>query len=218
MLEEKTRGIVCDLDGTLYQNSALQRDFSDAFVAFVSMRLDVGVGEAEQTIQEARLSLERRNGFPASEMWVLRSLGLASQAWLDYSKEVVRPEKYLSRDPQMRATIEKARTHVWFDITTNTVYSLANRILACLGLDCQYDGLWTPTPEIADNMGKPSLELYSRIAAKRNLSHSNILVIGDRWHIDLVGLELLDMKGQLVKGPEEARSAILAYALGTASD
>lgn len=204
-------GIICDLDGTLYRNDLLQSKFEDEFLACVSKELNIGLSESKDVLAKARSRLQSKNKMLPSEFRVLKALGISPMKWLKYSEQQVEPKLYLETDPNLISAISSIRRVAFFDVTTNSSYELARRILGCLGLVEEIDGLWTPDRNFSI-MGKPSTALYKNIARIHGLIPSNVLVIGDRWHIDVVSAKSLNMRYVLVNGPEQTKAEIQEFA------
>jgi FMN phosphatase YigB (HAD superfamily) len=207
----KQRGIIFDLDGTLYANEDFQWQFVSGFIGFIAGRLNVDYDKAEVLISDIRDKLEAELGYPASEYLILDELGIDINSWLFFTEETIRPEDYIHYDDKLVRTFKLANARVWVDVATNTSFRLAIRILKCLGILDQVDGLWAPKPEVKINCWKPSLEIYKRIAATRRLPTSRFLVLGDRWYIDLLNIEKIHMQGKLVQGPKETEVAVLQF-------
>lgn len=207
----KQRGIIFDLDGTLYADEDFQRQFVTKFISFVALCLDVDYDKAEAAISDTRKKLEARLGYPGSEFLVLNELGIDTNSWLQFTEETVRPEDYIHYDDRLVCTLKLGKDRIWIDVATNTSFGLSVRILQCLGILDLVDGLWAPKPEEKIHLWKPSLEIYMCIAATRQLPTSCFLVLGDRWHIDLLDIEKIHMQGKLVRGPKETEAAVLAF-------
>lgn len=210
MFRSVNRGIICDLDGTLYKNDTFQAEFAKAFIDFISLGLGIKPECAITKLEDTRLNVLQQEGILPSEFTLLRKLGLDPLKWLLFSENVIHPEDYLKEDIKMKETIQRIRQDVWFDIATNSSQKIAQRILKCIGLEKEFDNLWTPDQ---GGMDKPSLNLYQHIAKIHRTPFNKILVIGDRWHIDIVSAESLDMVGKLVNGPEQAQEEMLAFIL-----
>lgn len=206
-MKSKDIGIICDLDGTLYSSSMLQRRFEELYLQFIAKSMGKTWDGAGEIVEGVRQELTQRNAIEPSEFAVLRELKLAPIHWLNYCSRRVCPEQYLKPNSQLVAIVRRARAAAWFDVTTNTGFRLASRILRAIGL-CKYlDGLWAPDTGVFTE-GKPNLDLYKHISCLRGLRHSSVLVLGDRWHIDLVNVERIGMESRLVNGPQQTEKAI----------
>lgn len=210
---ENIKGIICDLDGTIYLNKQLQTDFEECFISLISSKKKIGLGEAEQLFQSKYSELHAATGVKPSELSVLNVINISMLDWLEYSNKVIFPEKYIHEDREFVSILKKLKGKIWFDVATNTTYLLSVRILKCIGIADLIDGLWCPNKELELSIGsgKPSIELYKHIADVHHTSPKNVVAVGDRWHIDIYGTDSIGMKGHLVGGPEETKEYLWEF-------
>lgn len=208
-IARRQRLVISDLDGTLYKSDGLQRAFELAFVRHVAAQLRLATEVAEERLHNLRQRLERISGIPPSEFRLLEALGVTQSSWLEFSSTQIQPEQHLVTNPLLHRAVSAVRQYAYFDIATNTARVIALRTLQQIGLRDQVDGLWAGE-DVAG--GKPSLAVYQEIAELRSVEREKILVIGDRWHIDLIGLDHLGIRGVLVEGPVDVSNLLLEFA------
>ncbi len=210
---ENIRGIISDLDGTIYLNNRLQMDFEECFINLISSKKKISLEEAEQLFKSKYSELQAATGVKPSELFVLTSINISIFDWLEYSNKVIFPEKYINEDREFVSILKKLKGKVWFDVATNTTYLLSVRILKCIGIADLIDGLWCPDKEIDSSIGsgKPSIKLYKHIADAHSTPPENVVAVGDRWHIDIYGIDSIGMKGHLVGGPEETKEYLREF-------
>lgn len=196
--------IIFDLDGTLYEAPALQEAFHGAFVNFIAARKRVPHHTVEAILTNVKAQIERTEGSTPGELHILLEIGLQPSDWLLYSEEEIEPTQYLNPNPALIATLRKL-VSVRKDVATNTSRLLALRALKAIGIAALVDRIWAP--EVKEGRifgfpeaGKPSVELYQRIAESMFLRPRDIVVFGDRQHVDLAPARACGMKAEAVDG------------------
>lgn len=176
------RGIVFDLDGTLYVNNAFADAIQDAGVAYIAGLLGIRHAQACQLMIETRARLTEENGAVQTLSAVCCSLGGNIRELHRYFTDVLQPEACLVRDERVVGLLKHLSGHFQLYIYTNNNRNLATRILRHLGLD----GFFSSIYAIDDNWrGKPDDQTLSTILAETGLDASRALFVGDRYDVDL---------------------------------
>lgn len=179
---ENVQSIVFDLDGTLYTNSALQREIGAAAEQLVSRSRGISLQQGSALLRAARERLaESREQEPTLTQTCVE-LGLSVQELHQAFQDFIRPENYLVYDPVLQALLDSLRTNWSLYIYTNNNLPLTQKILSLLGVENFFDRLytiefrWVPKPDpetlqlLLEDIGGPP---------------ESFLFIGDRHQVDL---------------------------------
>lgn len=176
------RAIVFDLDGTLYVSDAFAALIQEGAAAYLATLLggDVEQARAEMAAVRRRLADERGAAPTLSE--VCRALGGTLPELHGFFQERLRPEAYLTRDQRVVALLGDLQRHFSLYIYTNNSRALALRILATLGIDDRFSGVFT----IDDGWrAKPDQVRLEQILAFIGEPVQRVLFVGDRYEVDL---------------------------------
>lgn len=176
------RGIVFDLDGTLYISPDFAATIQDAAADYMAGVMGVTPDEARQLMAATRIRLAEESGTVQTLSAVCGCLGGSIRELHALFEERLRPEAFLTRDQRVIAQLECLRERLALYIYTNNNHALTRRILACLGLDGMFsrifaiDDAWRP---------KPDEQMVEQVVAATGLAPSELLFVGDRYDIDL---------------------------------
>lgn len=176
------RGIIFDLDGTLYVCNAFADAIQDAGVAYIAGLRGIKQAQACQLMIEARARLTEENGSVQTLSAVCCALGGNIRDLHSHFIETLHPEDYLERDERVVRLMKRLSEHFQLHIYTNNNRNLATRIIRQLGLE----GLFSSIFAIDDNWrGKPDEQALSVILAETGLAAGETLFVGDRYDVDL---------------------------------
>jgi putative hydrolase of the HAD superfamily len=177
------RGIVFDLDGTLYVCDRFAAKVQDASAAYIAGLKRINQEEAVQLVAATRRRLTEESGTVQTISAVCTELGGSVQELHRFFERTLRPEAYLVRDERVIRLLKRLAEQFPLYIYTNNNRVLTARIMNYLGLD---DGMMRGIFTIDDTWrGKPDEKMVGRILEKIGLSPNETLFVGDRYDVDL---------------------------------
>ena len=176
------RGIVFDLDGTLYVCDRFAAEIQDAAAAYIAGVKGISHAEAGRLMAGTRLRLAEESGTVQTLSAVCKELGGGVRELHRYFEQNLRPEAFLVRDERVILLLERLAEQFSLYIYTNNNRVLTTRITNYLGLDGLVCGIFT----IDDTWrGKPDEEMVHRVLEEIGLSPDETLFVGDRYDVDL---------------------------------
>lgn len=176
------RGIVFDLDGTLYVCDRFAAEIQDAAAAYIAALKGITHAEAAQLATATRLRLVEESGMVQTISAVCKELGGSVQELHRFFESTLRPEAYLVRDERVIGLLERLAKQFSLYIYTNNNRVLTTRIMNYLGLDGMIrgsfviDDSWRP---------KPDEGMVHRLLEEIGLAPNEALFVGDRYDVDL---------------------------------
>ena len=176
------KGIVFDLDGTLYVCDRFAAEIQRASTIYIAGVKGITHPEAGQLIAETRKRLAEESGMVQTISAVCTELGGSVQELHRFFESTLRPEAYLVRDERVIRLLERLAEKFSIFIYTNNNRVLTARIMNYLGVDHVVSGVFT----INDTWrGKPDEEGVKRVLEQIGLSPDETLFVGDRYDVDL---------------------------------
>ena len=176
------RGIVFDLDGTLYVCERFAAEIQDASVAYIAEIKGLSPEKAALVMAATRQRLTEETGTVQTISAVCTELGGSIQELHRYFMHHLRPEAFLVRDERVIRLLEQLGTRFKLYIYTNNNRILTARIMGHLGLDHTVHGIFT----IDDTWrGKPNEEMVKSVLQDIGLTPGEALFVGDRYDVDL---------------------------------
>ena len=176
------RGIVFDLDGTLYVCDRFAAEIHDAAVAYFAGLKRIDREEAELLMAVTRQRLTEESGIVQTISAVCRELGGSVQELHRHFERTLRPEAYLVRDGRVIRLLERLAGQFSLYIYTNNNRVLTTRIMDYLGLDGLVRGIFT----IDDSWrGKPDEGMVKKVLEQVGFAPGETLFVGDRYDVDL---------------------------------
>jgi putative hydrolase of the HAD superfamily len=176
------RGIIFDLDGTLYESPRFAAAIQNAAANYIAKVTAIDPASACSIIAETRCRLtEELNEIPTLSA-VCSELGGNIRELHAFFESNLTPETYLSKDQRVLSLLQNLHNEISLYIYTNNNRALTTRILNHLGLSTFFrriytiDDTWTSKPD------KATLE---RILEEAGLTPSQALFVGDRYDVDL---------------------------------
>ena len=180
--DSEIRGIVFDLDGTLYESERFAAEIQDASVAYIAGIKRLSQTEAGQVMAATRKRLSDESGTVQTISAVCTELGGGVQELHRFFEETLRPEAYLVRDERVIRLLERLAEQLPLYIYTNNNRVLTTRIMDYLGLNGVVLGIFT----IDDTWrGKPDEQMVHKVLAQIGLAPHEVLFVGDRYDVDL---------------------------------
>ena len=178
----RIRGIIFDLDGTLYVSPDFADTIQDAAAGYVAGLRGITLGQVEQLMATTRGLLTEATGAVPTLSAVCTSLGGNVRDLHTFFEGCLRPEAYLIRDERVIALLERLAQHMPLYLFTNNNRALTTRIIDYLGLN----GLFRHIYAIDDTWkGKPDEDILDRMLAETGLKPTEALFVGDRYDVDL---------------------------------
>lgn len=182
LMPAEIKGIVFDLDGTLYVCKRFADRIHTASTTYIAGLKGINEAEAELLMAATRSRLTEENGTVQTISAVCTELGGSIQELHRYFERILRPEEYLVRDARVIRLLALLAEKFALYIYTNNNRVLTARIMSYLGLD----GLVSGTFTIDDTWrGKPDEEMVRGVLAKIALPPHEVLFVGDRYDVDL---------------------------------
>jgi putative hydrolase of the HAD superfamily len=176
------RGIVFDLDGTLYVCDTFALTIQDAAIAYMGGVKGISPPEVGLLMAATRLRLAEESGTVQTLSAVCVELGGNIRELHRFFEEKLRPEASLVRDERVILLLERLSERFQLHIYTNNNRAMTTRIINYLGLN----GLFRSICTIDDTLrAKPDEEMLSRVLSEFGLSPSEALFVGDRYDVDL---------------------------------
>ena len=176
------RGIVFDLDGTLYASPDFAATIQDESVEYMAGIKGVPTEEMRTLMANTRARLAEESGSVQTLSAVCTELGGSVRELHAFFEERLRPEAYLVRDERVIALLEKLREQFQLHIYTNNNRVLTTRILGYLGLDNLFDSIFA----IDDAWrAKPDELMLEQLFSVTGLTPDQTLFVGDRYDVDL---------------------------------
>ncbi|GAC1471535.1 MAG: HAD family hydrolase [Desulfuromonadaceae bacterium] len=182
LLSDEIRGIVFDLDGTLYVCDRFAAEIQAAAAAYIAGVKRITQTEAGLLISATRLRLAEESGTVQTISAVCTELGGSVQELHRFFERTLRPEAHLVRDERVIRLLEHLAEQFSLYIYTNNNRVLTTRIINYLGMDGVMRGIFT----IDDTWrGKPDEGMVNRVLGVIGLSPNETLFVGDRYDVDL---------------------------------
>jgi len=176
------RGIVFDLDGTVYVCDHFADEIKNASVTYIEGVKGITHVAAEELMSSTRRRLTEENGTVQTISAVCRELGGSIQELHRFFERTLRPEAFLVRDERVIRLMERLAERYSLYVYTNNNRVLTARILNYLGLDGIMSGIFA----IDDTWrAKPDEEMVSGILEQIGCAPNEALFVGDRYDVDL---------------------------------
>jgi putative hydrolase of the HAD superfamily len=176
------RGIVFDLDGTLYVCDRFAAEIQNAAAAYIVRVRGITPGEAGELMAATRQRLVEESGTVQTLSAVCVELGGDVRELHRHFERTLRPEAYLVRDERVIRLLEGLAGKFSLYIYTNNNRVLTTRIMDYLGLDGVARGIFT----IDDSWrGKPDEGMVKKVLEEVGFSPDETLFVGDRYDVDL---------------------------------
>jgi putative hydrolase of the HAD superfamily len=196
----RIRGIIFDLDGTLYVSPEFAASIQDAACTYIAGLKEITAGQAYSLLATTRRLLKEETDEVPTLSAVCTRIGGNIRALHTFFEGCLRPEAYLTRDKRVVALLERLARSTPLYLFTNNNRNLATRIIDCLGLAGMFRRIYT----IDDTWkAKPDEGILERILADAGLRPSEALFVGDRYDVDLRLPEQLGCPVFLSQGIEQ---------------
>ena len=176
------RGIVFDLDGTLYVCERFAAEIQKVAAAYIAGANGVSQTEASELMAATRTRLTEESGTVQTISAVCTELGGSVQELHRFFESTLQPETYLVRDGRVIRLLELLAAQFPLYIYTNNNRVLTARIMNYLGLDMFVRSIFA----IDDTWrGKPDERMAIKVLEQIGLAPHEVLFVGDRYDVDL---------------------------------
>lgn len=183
-LPSQIRGLIFDMDLTLYQNKAYYRSQIKNQIVLLSSDLGMEIEALRQRLDEWQTRYRRDHGDrrPSFGNTLLGALEYPIEKSVELRKRAIRPEDYLSADPRLQETLALLEKSFRLVLLTNNPVEVAERTLRVLGVRGFFPNLIG-----LDTVGhsKPHPAAFELAYQRLNLPESQVVSIGDRVAVDL---------------------------------
>jgi putative hydrolase of the HAD superfamily len=178
----RIRGIIFDLDGTLYVSPVFAATIQDAAAEYIAGLKGISSEQACHLMETTRSLLAEETGEVPTLSAACTRLGGNVRDLHTYFERCLQPEAHLIRDERVYGLLERLAQDFPLYLFTNNNRALATRIIDYLGLNRFFRHIYT----IDDTWkSKPDEELLDSILAETGLMPSEALFVGDRYDVDL---------------------------------
>jgi putative hydrolase of the HAD superfamily len=182
LVHSSIRGIVFDLDGTLYMSEPFAATIQGAAVGYIATLKGISGDEARLLMVAARTRLSEAHGITPTLSAVCIELGGSIRDLHAAFEAQLRPESYLVRDERVIGLLERLSQRFELCVYTNNNRALTTRIIAYLGLD----GFFRHIFAIDDRwLAKPDEGMLELVLDRLGLEPAEALFVGDRYDVDL---------------------------------
>jgi putative hydrolase of the HAD superfamily len=176
------RGIVFDLDGTLYVSEPFAATIQEAAVGYIALLKGISGDESRSLMEAARSRFFEAHGITPTLSAVCIELGGSIRDLHAVFEARLCPESYLERDKRIIPLMERLTQRFKLCVYTNNNRALTTRIIAYLGLD----GFFRHIFAIDDRwLAKPDEEMLEQVLDRLGLAPAEALFVGDRYDVDL---------------------------------
>lgn len=200
-LPQSPKGLIFDMDGTLYTDDAYIRHQNDVMVGQLAKIKSWTIAQAVEEVENLRQQFtERNNGRKPALGTVITELGIPMAVGIEWRTSFIKPENFLKANLRLTETIKGLAAKYRLAIITNNTVAIATRTLSILEILEFF-----PVIIGLDSTGavKPDPKAFRMAGESLGCIFSKIVSIGDRMAIDIEPALSLGMGGVLVDGVED---------------
>lgn len=200
-LGDDIRGLIFDMDNTLYTNQEYACHQEDVLVERLAQELQISPRETQTRVDAWRDSHARANGGRKPSLGnTFVALGVDIETSVEWRRECLQPELFLSPDPALVDALADLAIDYRLAVVTNNPVEIARRTLAILGV---VNFIPVIVGLDSTNVSKPDPAAFRLAANALDCDGPSIVSIGDRYEVDIEPALGLGMGGLLVSGVEE---------------
>lgn len=195
-LPPRGRALIFDMDNTLYTHREYAEHQEAVLVRRLAEEMGWGLDEAGHRVDEFRrgYAAGHRGNKPSLGNTFL-ALGVDMATSVRWRNEEIRPEDFLTADPDLRHTLFQLAEGYSLGVVTNNPVDLARRTLNVLGIG---EGFRVLVGLDTTLKSKPSLEPFRSACEALELPPGECISVGDRFGVDIEPALELGMGGILV--------------------
>ena len=200
-IPQKLKGIIFDIDSTLYTNSAYAFEQVDCQVREFARARKISADEARKMVSDYRKNFAaQNNGKKISLGNTLLAFGIPIEQSVEWRKKLLEPADFLTYDKKLWNELEMLSKRFKLICVTNNPIQPARKTLDALGASEFF-------PEIVGLdtcfKSKPAVEPFKKAVELLGCAADECLAVGDRYDMDIVLPLEMGMGGILVSGVEE---------------
>ncbi|QTQ14961.1 HAD family hydrolase [Treponema parvum] len=182
-IPKELKTVIFDIDSTLYTNPAYEKNQQDVIIIKYGQEAGISQEEAQKRIAHYRKKFaEQNHGQKISLGNTLAALGIPISRTIEWRKNLIRPENFLSEDKKLQTVVKELNERFSLICVTNNPVVCARKTLDILGIS-------SFIPEVIGidicGVSKPAKEPFLLAAEKTNANPQNCLAVGDRYDIDV---------------------------------
>ena len=206
-MPEQIRGIIFDIDSTLYRNSEYAFEQIDVQIREFAKERSIQPEEARQLVAEKRRAwAESHSGQKISLANVMVSLGVPVSKSIEWRRSLINPADFLSPDELLCKAVSLLEQKYKIICVTNNPVSTGTRTLEALNLFQFFfenpNGMGLIGLDTC-GVSKPAPEPFELAFKELGVKPENCISVGDRYDIDLAYPLSAGAGGILVNGPED---------------
>ncbi|MCL2760295.1 MAG: HAD family hydrolase [Desulfuromonadales bacterium] len=179
---KQIKGIVFDLDGTLYSNSEFASEIHHAAVRSIANQLDMPLHKAELKLQETKRLLAEQTGREATLSDACADIGADLHAMHKTIARETNPDIYLKEDNNVINLLKRLSEDYSLYIYTNNNRQLSKKIINTLKIAPYFKKIFT----IEDYWrSKPDWQALETIFDEIGILPEESIFVGDRFDVDL---------------------------------
>ncbi|HOV63561.1 MAG TPA: HAD family hydrolase [Spirochaetia bacterium] len=203
-IPKDSRGLVFDIDSTLYRNDAYTAAMEEGIVRRFASERRISFDEALRMVNEYRRNFAEQNGGRKPSLGnTYLALGVPIAISARWREETIDPKRFLSKDRRLRETLSCIAQRFRFIAVTNNPTSIGRETLRALGVDAFFPfviGL------DVSGVSKPHERPFLLASEALGLPLHSLVSIGDRYEVDLEVPLSLGMGAILVESMEDVYS------------
>jgi len=200
-IPELPKGLIFDMDNTLYTNKAYSLHQEEVLVARLAQEKRWSVESTQEAVDAVRGEHKAKFGQNPSLCSSFETLGIPVDLSIRWRNQYIRPEDYLKKDSCLEAALKELKENYCLSIISNNPRPIIRRTLACLGLS---EDLFVSLIGLdSTGLSKPAPEAFIMAQQHLGLPAASIVSLGDRYAIDLEPALSLGMGGILIEHVEE---------------
>jgi len=196
----KIKGIVFDLDGTLYESGGYVRQLMEGIRDTLAEFLSMDVQASEKLLHRIRAEY-------GSITLGLKSLGIRRSDFYRRLVDKLTPERFIKPRPELLDLLSTLRRKGFkLACHTNASRALADKVLNALKIP---PSIFDIIVTCDDADPKPTPDGYLKIIEALKLRPEELLYVGDRWRVELEPAKKLGMKTVLVSSKPEGKPDLI---------
>jgi HAD superfamily hydrolase (TIGR01549 family) len=201
--KEKARALIFDIDLTLYDNLDYYNSQERLVMEKLAHELERSCDEVIAEVIKLRDDAQKHQGKrPTLGGTIAGHYGFDIREIVRWREELFEPEQYLDKDHELQNTLAELSGRYMIAAVTNNPASIARRTLKALDIERFFkpviglDSTYIP---------KPSMTPYKLALENLGILAENVIVIGDRYEVDIELPVQYGMGGILVETLDEVR-------------
>lgn len=200
-LPEIIRGLIFDIDQTLYDNREYYDGQKTLLVQKLAQKRSRSFDDMLKEINEYQTGYaEKNNGKKLSLGNLFLRFGISLKENSDWRTELFKPEKYLSKDKTLIITMKALSKRYKIAAVTNTSTIIAIRTLAVLGVK-RFFLLVIGLDRTL--VSKPAIKPFILASEELQIPFKHLVSIGDRMEVDVELPVMHGMGGILIEGMDD---------------